>query len=558
LIHKIKTNADFFWLSKSEIYAQFSTTIMKLAPTIVILGSLLTAGSLHAKWSRIPIIKEKPVNAITGPASKATLENSSGFGHVDSILSGDITANSTVSAGKSFVLINLGKPVLISSSSFVNDGIEGRATLSASADKNGWAVLEEKVFSAADRTVEFKFAGMQAKFVKLEFALSKGGMIRHLQFFGAVSDKGYAVKQTADGKDGKPMDLLNGLGGARVVYAAPKPANGLDTAVAYNQFAFPESDEKYRTLIYDFGQLRILNEFASVHSPRPVRFEVFAFDNLPEKEDWRGRMAFDPNDFGSAKPVAVAEDTRGTGSLKVKPSKPVKTRYLALRWEPEFNPPDFQCTGSAEGNVSSVVTTNTVVITNANGTHTVVTVSVGAAPGAGASTSPVTPETPAQAIAQGAALSSDTSTVTSTTYAAGVNPLNPGNATPLSSSTSSGGTTVVVVTNPTTGVTTTTSSSKTVDTTTGNVISTIVTESKTSSGATTTTVNQTSTNPATGTTTTIENATNTGTGGNNSVTSTTTGTNSNNNSPSLSGAPTGNGSTNANISNTINTAPVSP
>jgi hypothetical protein len=418
---------------------------MKLAPTIVILGSLLTAGSIHAKWSRIPIIKEKPVNTIVGPGSNASLDSSSGFGHVDSILSSDITASSTVSAGKSFVLVNMGKPVLISSSSFVNDGIEGKATLSASADKNGWAVLEEKVFSAADRNVEFKFAGMQAKFIKLELALSKGGIIRHLQFFGATTDKGYAVKQSADGKGGKPADLINGIGGARVVYAAPKPANGLDTAITYNQFAFPESDEKYRTIIYDFGQLRILNEFASVHSPRPVRFEVFAFDNLPEKEDWRGRMAFDPNDFGAKSPVAVAEDTRGLGSLKVKPAKPVKTRYLALRWEPEFNPPDFQCTGSAEGNIINIVTTNTVIVTNPDGSKSVITVTVGDAHGAGASTSDVSPENAGQMVAQGQASSSDTTVITTATYAPGVDPNAPG-ATPISTTTSTGSSTVTVTT----------------------------------------------------------------------------------------------------------------
>jgi hypothetical protein len=522
---------------------------MKLAPTIVILGSLLTAGSIQAKWSRIPIIKEKPVNTISGPGSSATIDSSSGFGRADSILSSDITASSTVSAGKNFVLLNMGKPVLISSSSFVNDGIEGRATLSASADKSGWAVLEEKVFSAADRTVEFKFAGMQAKFVKLELALSKGGMIRNLQFFGAATDKGYAVKQSSNGKEGKPVDLINGLGGARVVYAAPRPANGLDTAITYNKFAFPESDEKYRTIIYDFGQLRILNEFASVHSPRPVRFEVFAFDNLPEKEDWRGRLAFDPSDFGNVAPVAVAEDTRGTGSLKAKPAKAVKTRFLALRWEPEFNPPDFQCTGAAEGNVTNVVTTNTVVITNADGTKTVVTVNIGDAHGAAAGSSNVTPDTPAQAIAQGASLSSDTSTVISVTYAKGVDPLNPGTATPISQSTSTGGTTVTVTTNPS-GTTTTTSTSKTVDTSTGNIINTTITETKDASGNTTTTVNSSSTNPTTGTTTT--NATNTGSAGNNSVTSTPGISTDPNlgNSP----APTGNGSTNANQTNTITTS----
>ncbi len=459
---------------------------MKLASTIVILGSLLTAGSIHAKWSRIPIIKEKPVNTISGPGSNATLDSSSGFGRADSILSSDITAPSTVSAGKSFLLINLGKPVLISSSSFVNDGIEGRATLSASADKNGWAVLEEKVISAADRTVEFKFAGMQAKFVKLELALSKGGIIRSLQFFGAASDKGYAVKQSADGKEGKPMDLINGLGGARVVYAAPKPANGLDTAITYNQFAFPESDEKYRTVIYDFGQLRILNEFVSVHSPRPVRFEVFAFDNLPEKEDWRGRMAFDPNDFNNAKPVAVAEDTRGTGNLKAKPDKAVKTRYLAMRWEPEFNPPDFQCYAGAEG-MGIVATTNTIVVTNSDGTKSVITVTVGDAHSAGAADSKVTPANAAQQIAQGQAASSDATVMTVVTYPAGTTDFK--NTTPLSSTTTTGTSTVSVTTSGNTTVTT--STTKVVDGS-GNVVTTTIKETNTG-GVITTQVGQTTT-----------------------------------------------------------------
>lgn len=461
---------------------------MKLASTIVILGSLLTAGSIHAKWSRIPIIKEKPINTISGPGSNATLDSSSGFGRADSILSSDITASSTVSAGKSFLLINLGKPVLISSSSFVNDGIEGRATLSASADKNGWAVLEEKVFSAADRTVEFKFAGMQAKYVKLELALSKGGIIRNLQFFGAATDKGYAVKQSADGKEGKPIDLINGLGGARVVYAAPKPANGLDTAITYNQFAFPESDEKYRTVIYDFGQLRILNEFTSVHSPRPVRFEVFAFDNLPEKEDWRGRMAFDPNDFNNAKPVAVAEDTRGTGNLKAKPDKAVKTRYLAMRWEPEFNPPDFQCFAGAEG-MGIVATTNTIVVNNPDGTKSVITVTVGDAHSAGAADSKVTPANAAQQIAQGQAAGSDTTVITVAVYPSNTTDFS--TAKPISTTTTTGTSTVSVTTSGNTTVTT--STTKVVDNS-GNIITTTIKETN-NNGTITTQVGQTSTTP---------------------------------------------------------------
>lgn len=452
---------------------------MKPASTLALLASLLAVSSVQAKWSRVPIIKEKPVDiAVAGGHSSASLESSSGFGQVDALLTDDITKAATVSSGQSFAVINLGKPVLISQSSFTNDGIEGKATLSASADKSGWAVLEEKVFSAADRTVEFKFAGMQAKFIKLEFALTKGGMLRNLSFFGAQTDKGYAVKQSKDGKAGKPMNLIGGLGGARVIYAAPRPANGMDTAVTYNKFSFPESDEKYRTIIYDFGQLRILNEFGSVHSPRPVRFEVFAFDSLPEKEDWRGRLAFDPTEFNSASPVAVAEDTQGLGVLKAKPAKAVKTRYLALRWEPDFNPPDFSASGSSMGNVSGVVTSTTTTTKNADGTTTTVTVEVGDAFGAGAGDSEVTGDNAGQQGAQTQAQQSDNTRTTTT--------VTDSNGNVLSTTVEQGNTTSTTTNNPD-GSSSTTSTTDNGD---GSSTTTVTqTDSNGNSTSTTTTTN---------------------------------------------------------------------
>jgi hypothetical protein len=359
---------------------------MKPASTFTILASLLVVSSLQAKWSRIPIMQERPVNvAVKGPNSPTSIDSSSGVGQVDNLINqGDSTAPATLSPGNSFFIVNFGKPVMVSTSSLVNDGIEGKVSLSASADKVGWAVLEEKVFSAADRSITFKFAGIQAKFLKFEFVLSKGGTIRGLNVIGAQTDRGYALKQDPKGGKGQPMNFSGGLGGGRLVYAAPKPVNGIDSAAAFNKFEFPESDEKYRTLIYDMGQVRIMNEFSSVHSPSPVRFEVFAFEKLPEKEDWRGRLAFNPADFSNAKPVVAYEDKVGTGNIKVKPQQPVKTRYLALRWEPDFNPPAFliESTG-AMGNaqVTGPTTTTTVV----NGQTVTVTVDPGPAVGAGTS-----------------------------------------------------------------------------------------------------------------------------------------------------------------------------
>lgn len=392
---KIKANIDPALGSNPQFKPHFFHPIMKLAHTLILLGSLLTVSSLHAKWGRIPIMQEKPVNvAVKGTHTGTVIDSSSGVGQVDNLINqADVTLAATFGAGKSFFIIGFGKPLMISTSSFANDGIEGKVSLSASADKNGWAVLEEKVITAADRDVQFKFAGIQAKFLKFEFLLSKGGSARALSIMGGTTDRSYALKQDPSGQKGQPMNFIGGLGGARLVYAAPKPVNGIDSAATFNKFEFPESDEKYRTLIYDMGQIRIMSEFSSVHSPSPVRFEVFAFDKLPEKEDWRGRLAFDPADFNVAKPVVAYEDKLGTGHIKVKPNQPVKTRYLALRWEPDFNPPAFliDSVGST-GNVFNITGPQTTTAT-INGQQVKVTVDPGNAPGAGAGGATVTVQT---------------------------------------------------------------------------------------------------------------------------------------------------------------------
>jgi len=357
---------------------------MKNAASIVTLACLVAVSSTQAKWSRVPVMQEKPVNLVLGgTASPISIDTSTGIGQVDNLLGSDVVGAATLAAGKSFFVISLGKPVMVSTSSFSNDGIEGRIVLSASADKAGWATLEEKVVSAADRIIDFKFAGIQAKFLKYEFLLSKGGSIRALSVMGGATDRGFALKQDPKGEKGQPMNFVGGLGGARLIYAAPSPVNGIDSAATFNKFEFPESDEQYRTLIYDFGQVRILNEFSSVHSPSPVRFEVFTFEKLPEKEDWRGRLSFNPADFNLKQPVASGEDRAGTGSVKMKPASPVKTRYIAMRWEPDFNPPAFAIVSTGMvGNVSAVqgASTSTVVI---NGETVTVTVDPGPAIGAG-------------------------------------------------------------------------------------------------------------------------------------------------------------------------------
>jgi hypothetical protein len=60
--------------------------------------------------------------------------------------------------------------------------------------------------------------------------------------------------------------------------------------------------------------------------------------------------------FDSMKPIAQAEDTRGVGYVKAHPTATVRARYVALRWEPDFNPPSFVVDGVFIGSPVSPVT----------------------------------------------------------------------------------------------------------------------------------------------------------------------------------------------------------
>ena len=316
---------------------------MKPAYAFSLLLSLVALSSASAAWQKLPNVEKRHVETGVSSIKGAKLVSSNGIGQADSLMSDDPIAASTLPAGTSEAVINLGKQRVVSYASFVNDSIEGKVTISGSTDMKSWNALAQQVFTPADRQASMDFAGFQGKYIKIQFELSKGGVIRHFQLIGADTDKDFKVQQT-----GGPtkLNLANGIGGSRVIYVHPSPNKRGDAERAQNKFDFPESDEKYRTIIYDLGTTRTISEFGSVHSPRPVRFEVFTFDQLPEKEDWRGRLSFDPQAFEATQPVAQAEDPRGVGYIKVKTQKPVKARYVALRWEPDFNPPAFTVGGT--------------------------------------------------------------------------------------------------------------------------------------------------------------------------------------------------------------------
>lgn len=306
-----------------------------LSAVVVAMLSSLAA----AAWQRNSVSGQRATELALGSVEGVKIESSQNIGRASALISDRVSEEAALPTGRSEAVINLGRQSIIERVSMYNGGGEGRVAVSASTDNNSWVPLGQTVFSPADASVVVPFASIQGKYVKVEFELSRQGGLRKFEIFGSL------VTGSKDKMKGKVSNMASSVSGARVIYVNPTPSSGGDEAVRYGSFAFPESDDKYRTVIYDLGRPKVLNEFGSVHSPRPVRFEVFAFSELPEKEDWKGRRSFDPSILDQTDPVASAEDKEGRGYVKCKPSKAVTAQFVALRWEPDYNPPAFQVIG---------------------------------------------------------------------------------------------------------------------------------------------------------------------------------------------------------------------
>ncbi len=264
-----------------------------------------------------------------------TIVSSDGVGEASAMIEEDPLKKSSLSTGKSFATVQFHAQTQITMVSFLNDGAAGVLTLSGSADQQSWTPLGQTSFVTTDRYIPIQFAGVNIKYLRLAFDVSKSGSVGSLVASGsAKSDQ--VVSNPKPNEPAVTLNLASGVGGARPIYIFPTPTNVGEQD--QNVFKFPKSREKYRTIVYDLGTVRLVKEFTMAYTARPTRLEVFTFEQLPETKDWRGKPTLDPGIFDQMTPVAVGVDARGAGHLKLYPQKPVKAQYIALRFEPNYRP----------------------------------------------------------------------------------------------------------------------------------------------------------------------------------------------------------------------------
>lgn len=322
-------------------------------------------GYTSAAWLRLPDAGAAPVNLASKLIMGTQIQSSSDVTNANALIADSVDAVATLGAGKSEAVIALGEQQLVESVSFLNDGAAGKVVIASSPDLKEWLPLAQASFEASDRLVPVKFAGVQAKYFRVSFEIKSAASIRGFKLNGPATAKDYKVvaasskssggdsgaaaaggKAAAGGSgkaensgsgsssnDSAEANVSSSAAGAKPIYMFPTPTNlGEDPT-----FKFPKSKERYRTVIYDLGAVRTVKKFSAAYSRVPTRVQVFAFEQLPEVKDWRGKLTLDPAIFDTTKPVVTAEDARGTGSMQLVAEQPVKAQYVALRFEPNYH-----------------------------------------------------------------------------------------------------------------------------------------------------------------------------------------------------------------------------
>ncbi|MFZ4764703.1 MAG: hypothetical protein ACOYMN_07080 [Roseimicrobium sp.] len=311
---------------------------MKPAFFVTILASLAVIGNASAAWLRLPSAQSAPINLANRSVLGTTITSSGNISNAEALIAGDPVAEARLSAGSSELVFTLTAQMLIDAASFVNDGASGKVVISSSADSKAWTQLAQAVFEESDRYVPVKFAGAQAKYVRLSFEVAKGSPIRSLNLSGANKLTDYKAFVVPEGtKKAVEVDATTLARSSRPIYMFPTPTNVGDADGARTSFKFPKTNERFRTVVYDLGSVRTIKKFNAAYSRTPTRLQVFAFEQLPEKQDWRGKMTLDPAIFDANKPSAAGEDARGEGHIQVTPEKPVAAQYVALRFEPNYH-----------------------------------------------------------------------------------------------------------------------------------------------------------------------------------------------------------------------------
>jgi hypothetical protein len=202
-----------------------------------------------------------------------------------------------------------------------------------------WLEADRKFDFSGRRFISVSLAGVEAKYVKISFAMRKAGTIAGLGLYGGKTLAAFASQQSqlrpepsriaySSRESGTPDNLnfnyANLYAKARVVYVSSGKKDLVGRAIdddPTTAFAFAPNDT-HPTVVVELAESQRLRRVSAVYERRPGRLDIYVSNQFP-----------DVATLSESKPIVSVLDESGSGKAAAN-FDAHGARYVALRWTP--------------------------------------------------------------------------------------------------------------------------------------------------------------------------------------------------------------------------------
>jgi hypothetical protein len=204
------------------------------------------------------------------------------------------------------------------------------------ANSSRWIEVSHGTSFTGKRLFDLSLSGTEARYIKISFHVTKGGLIAGLGLYGEQSLQKFASRQRGAARMTNPAatrrleDMLNFnfanlYARAKIVFISSGPEEYSDRMIdddVVSAFQFAPGDP-HPTVIVELADQEHLHRVSAVYKMEKGRLDVFLLQAL----------AADPGDLNNMKPIASVTDSDGGGKAALD-FDPHGARYVALRWTP--------------------------------------------------------------------------------------------------------------------------------------------------------------------------------------------------------------------------------
>jgi hypothetical protein len=261
----------------------------------------------------------------------------------NALLLDDDTLGYALQEGDTTFLLSLPRTSALDRFTFVNENASaaGEMKISVSnyrlpAHSSKWNEVDSGTSFTGKRLFDLSLLGIEARFVKLSFHVTKAGSIAGLGMYGGQSLQKFAARQrnairvtnstaTRRLEDMLNFNFANLYARARIVFVSSGIEDSAKRMIDDNvatAFQFAPADPA-PTVIVELADRERLHRVSAVYKMEKGRLDVFVLQKLKEN----------PGDLTGMTPIASVTDTDGDGKAAVD-FDPHGARYVTLRWTP--------------------------------------------------------------------------------------------------------------------------------------------------------------------------------------------------------------------------------